>query len=608
MNQLITKNQQTLPNSKNPTNPNSMIHESIFIRNKINSTSSLPAKLNDYNSNQHNKEKDNLDSQTETQFDSDNLTSDEWQRDEIPTRRKKRKDTSPIHNDGNKKQKNSPDFVIPTRNSFELLDTEPTNRTNNTDKVYVPKPEPIFVTGVINVNSLKDVLNKFLNSKLYLMTTLRSGHVIKIIPKDIQTYKMIRENFIANNISHCTYQFKSERAYRVVLRGLHALENTTEISKELYEIGHEVRQYQTSRYKGTVACNGQPLKHNSYPKDIKEKIQERRRLRKIWHTTGYPSDKTAFNIYSNELKALISTLENDNIQHYLSNLDPTRDTNYSLWKAIKNLKRPKNHISPINDEKGEWARSNNEKATIFAEYLKTIFQPLPENNPEHTMEIKEYLESANQMYLPLKSTSPKEIVKEIRNLKDDKRCYQVKYGDDLSEVQELKSGVLQGSILGPILYLIFTPDIPTTDYTTTATYADDTALLSAHSNPETASSQQQNHLTEVESWLKHWRIKANESKSIHVTFTLRKETCPPVTLNYKVIPQENNAKYLGMHLNRKLTWKKHIWTKRKQLDGKLRTLNWLLGCKSQLNPNSKMLVYKTNLDLRDTTVGNSQQQ
>lgn len=64
---------------------------------------------------------------------------------------------------------------------------------------------------------------------------------------------------------------------------------------------------------------GQPLKHNSYPKDIKEKIRERRRLRKVWHTTRYPSDKAASNSFSNELKALISTLENDNVQHYLSN-------------------------------------------------------------------------------------------------------------------------------------------------------------------------------------------------------------------------------------------------------------------------------------------------
>lgn len=229
------------------------LHESMFTRNRSNSTSSLPTKLNDYNYNQQNKEKDNLDSQSETQSASDNITSDheEWQRDEIPTRRKKRKETSPIHNDLNKKQKNSPHFMIPTRNRFELLDKESTDKTNNTDKVYVPKPEPIFVTGIINVNSLKDALNKFVKSDLYLMTTLRSGHVIKIIPKDIQTYKVIRENFIANNISHYTYQLKSERAYRVVLRGLHASENTTEISKELYENGHEVRQIVNIRHRAT---------------------------------------------------------------------------------------------------------------------------------------------------------------------------------------------------------------------------------------------------------------------------------------------------------------------------------------------------------------------
>lgn len=229
------------------------LHESMFTRNRSNSTSSLPAKLNDRNSNLLNKEKDHLDSQIETQFDRDNIISDhdKWQRDEIPTRRKKRKERSPIHNDENKKQKNSPEFGIPTRNSFELLDTEPTDKTNNTDKAYVPKPEPIFVTGVINVNSLKVVLNNFLKSELYFMTTLRSGHVIKIIPKDIQTYKTIRENFIANNISHYTYQLKSERAYRVVLRGLHASENTKEISKELLEIGHEVRQIVNIRHRAT---------------------------------------------------------------------------------------------------------------------------------------------------------------------------------------------------------------------------------------------------------------------------------------------------------------------------------------------------------------------
>lgn len=57
--------------------------------------------------------------------------------------------------------------------------------------------------------------------------------------------------FNTNNISHYTYQLKSERAYRVVLRGLHASQNTTEISKELYEIGHEVRQIVNIRHRAT---------------------------------------------------------------------------------------------------------------------------------------------------------------------------------------------------------------------------------------------------------------------------------------------------------------------------------------------------------------------
>jgi len=43
---------------------------------------------------------------------------------------------------------------------------------------------------------------------------------------------------------------------------------------------------------------------------------------------------------------------------------------------------------------------------------------------------------------------------------------------------------------------------------------------------------------------------------------------------------------------RKLTWRKHITTKRKQLDLKLRRLYWIIGRKSQLSLENKLLVYK----------------
>jgi hypothetical protein len=57
---------------------------------------------------------------------------------------------------------------------------------------------------------------------------------------------------------------------------------------------------------------------------------------------------------------------------------------------------------------------------------------------------------------------------------------------------------------------------------------------------------------------KKWRIKTNETKSVHVIFTSRKKMCLPVILNGLRIPQAEDIKYLGLHLDRKLHWKKHI--------------------------------------------------
>jgi hypothetical protein len=60
-------------------------------------------------------------------------------------------------------------------------------------------------------------------------------------------------------------------------------------------------------------------------------------------------------------------------------------------------------------------------------------------------------------------------------------------------------------------------------------------------------------------------MKANETKSTYVTFTTRRATCPPVHINDVQLPQKEDAKYLGLHLDRRLTWHKHIFAKQKQL-------------------------------------------
>lgn len=173
------------------------------------------------------------------------------------------------------------------------------------------------------------------------------------------------------------------------------------------------------------------------------------------------------------------------------------------------------------------------------------------------------------------------------------REFTVKINEENSDNMIIHSGVPQGSILGPFLYLIYTHDLPTTDNTTIGTFADDTAIFATHSDPVIASNNLQDHLNMMEVWLKKWKIKVNESKSNHITFTLRKGNCPPVNINQVRIPQSNQVKYLGLHFDRKLTWKHHIVKKRKQLDLKIKEIQWLIGRNSILSIDNKLLIYKT---------------
>jgi hypothetical protein len=87
-------------------------------------------------------------------------------------------------------------------------------------------------------------------------------------------------------------------------------------------------------------------------------------------------------------------------------------------------------------------------------------------------------------------------------------------------------------------------------------------------------------------------MKANETKLVHVTFTTRRSTCPPVHINDVQIPQEDHVKYLVLHLDRRLTWHPHIFTKRKQLGISPTKMYWLLGRKSKLSVSNKLLIYK----------------
>ncbi|CAG7733752.1 unnamed protein product, partial [Allacma fusca] len=173
------------------------------------------------------------------------------------------------------------------------------------------------------------------------------------------------------------------------------------------------------------------------------------------------------------------------------------------------------------------------------------------------------------------------------------RAFRVFHGDAISTQHPINARVPQGSVLGPILYLIYTADIPTTEETETATFADDTAILSVHPSQAQATENLQKALDGISRWADQWKIKLNEQKSTHVTFAKRKcDVQYSVYIKQSEIPAASHAKYLGIHLDSSLTWRHHIDQKKTQINLKLRQMYWLIGHHSKMKIESKRLIYQ----------------
>lgn len=106
------------------------------------------------------------------------------------------------------------------------------------------------------------------------------------------------------------------------------------------------------------------------------------------------------------------------------------------------------------------------------------------------------------------------------------RRFYVNINDEESDIGIIKSGVPQGSVMGPVLYTLFTSDMPTSSDVTTATYADDTAILATSKCNFEASEVVQRQLNIMQKWFTKWNILVNTEKSKHITFSLRREDCP----------------------------------------------------------------------------------
>ena len=154
----------------------------------------------------------------------------------------------------------------------------------------------------------------------------------------------------------------------------------------------------------------------------------------------------------------------------------------------------------------------------------------------------------------------------------------------------VSSGVPQGSVLGPILFLSYINDLPEQVKSPVRLFADDTGIYSTISKPSDPQLLQ-NDLKQLEIWEQKWDMEFNPSKCqvIHITRSRN-----PIKTKYFLhgieLESVPSATYLGVDISETLSWTPHISRITKKAN---QTLGFLRRNIKIQNENVKAVAYKT---------------
>ena len=181
--------------------------------------------------------------------------------------------------------------------------------------------------------------------------------------------------------------------------------------------------------------------------------------------------------------------------------------------------------------------------------------------------------------LKLLQTIPsKHMVKLIMQMMTN-RSFTLHIDHQKTKKKMLKNGVPQGSVLAPICFNIYTSDLPTTT-SKKYTYADDIALLTTGTSFSSLSDTLTNDLTNLNKYFINWRLKMNETKTVSSNFHLANRlanTQLKVKCAGNTIPFEKSPKYLGVTLDRSLTYKQHLQQVRAKVEARNCLIHRLCG-------------------------------
>ena len=135
----------------------------------------------------------------------------------------------------------------------------------------------------------------------------------------------------------------------------------------------------------------------------------------------------------------------------------------------------------------------------------------------------------------------------------------VSVGNSKSELKELTCGVPQGSILGPILFLIYINDMQKCTGLNLIHYADDSTALASHDNLSSLCLFVNNELGQIDDWTRANKLSLNTGKTYFSLFTSRNLIdIPEICIRNQIITRSKTQKFLGILVDERLSFKEHI--------------------------------------------------
>lgn len=183
----------------------------------------------------------------------------------------------------------------------------------------------------------------------------------------------------------------------------------------------------------------------------------------------------------------------------------------------------------------------------------------------------------------------------FRSYLNDRKQY-VNLSGVKSTLADILCGVPQGSILGPLLFLIYINDFPDATKLFSLLYADDTTLFSDSDSLEVLINQTNSELLKIEKWFLANRLTLHPAKTRYILFTNSKQPIPPLMLMGQPIQRvheqgdEKSFKLVGVHLDEGMTWKHHINKVKSKIAGAMALIS---RSKHYLPREIRVLLYKS---------------